>query len=126
MLFRSEEAPDEVHYRKDFHIEVAEGTRIKSVALIRTGLPTHSQSANIRYIKLAFTQDVRKGKLTVTAPAVPAQAIPGDYMLFVVDKNGVPSMAKHVRVPIMRNDDERHEDENHEHDRHEDERRAKR
>ena len=47
-------------------------------------------------------------------------------MLFVVDKNGVPSMAKHVRVPVMRNDDERHEDENHEHDRHEDERRAKR
>ena len=121
-----EEAPDEVKYGKDFHIEVEKGTRIKTVALIRTGLPTHSQSANIRYIKLAFEQDARKGELTVHAPVVPAQAIPGDYMLFVVDKNGVPSMAKHVRVPVMRNDDERHEDENHEHDRHEDERRAKR
>jgi len=108
-----EEAPDEVKYGKDFHIEVEKGTRIKTVALIRTGLPTHSQSANIRYIKLAFEQDARKGELTVHAPVVPAQAIPGDYMLFVVDKAGVPSVGKQVRLEPETHGDRRvfeHED----------------
>ncbi len=104
-------APDEIRYGKAFKINVAEGTSIKSVAIVRTGLPTHSQYANIRYIKLAFTpNDPQEGpsgtnRLTVHAPAVPAQAVPGDYMLFVIDENGVPSVAKHLRVRALRKDD---------------------
>jgi hypothetical protein len=100
-------APDKIRYGRTFEIEVAEGTPIKSVAIVRTGLPTHSQYANIRYIKLAFIpNDPQEGpsgtdRLTVHAPAVPAQAVPGDYMLFVIDENGIPSVAKHVRVPVF-------------------------
>ena len=30
------------------------------------------------------------------APNLPAQAVPGIYMLFVVDKNGVPSVGRRV------------------------------
>jgi len=35
-------------------------------------------------------------KLRVTAPKVPVQAVPGIYMLFVVDRNGVPSSGHKV------------------------------
>ncbi len=31
-------------------------------------------------------------------PRLPAQAIPGVYMLFLVDKNGVPSIGRHIRL----------------------------
>ena len=31
-------------------------------------------------------------------PRLPAQAIPGVYMRFVVDKNGVPSIGRQVRL----------------------------
>ena len=36
----------------------------------------------------------------MTAPIKPVQAKPGDYMLFIVNDKGVPSMAKHVRLGV--------------------------
>ena len=38
------------------------------------------------------------GALTVTAPLNANLAPPGHYMLFIVNANGVPSVAKIVRV----------------------------
>jgi hypothetical protein len=51
-------------------------------------------------VKLAFRAkgDASKGELRVTAPTLPAQAVPGVYMLYVVDKSGVPSVGKQVRI----------------------------
>ena len=40
----------------------------------------------------------RNGKLRVVAPTSPAQTVPGVYMLYVLDKNGVPSIARQVRI----------------------------
>ena len=73
---------------------------IESAVIIRTGPITHNWAWGNRYVKLAF--DTKKGgeKLRVHAPTVPAQAIAGDYMLFVVDEKGVPSEAKHVRLRL--------------------------
>jgi hypothetical protein len=34
----------------------------------------------------------------VVAPNLPAQAVPGIYMLFVVDANGVPSVGHRVDI----------------------------
>jgi hypothetical protein len=34
----------------------------------------------------------------VVAPKLPAQAVPGIYILFVLDKNGVPSDGVQVRL----------------------------
>jgi hypothetical protein len=49
-------------------------------------------------VKLAFDPkgDPSKGELRVYMPQLPSQAIPGIYMLFVVNKQGVPSMARRV------------------------------
>jgi hypothetical protein len=68
--------------------------------LLRSDHNTHSLTAGDRYVSLSFRQkgDARKGELRVVAPKLPAQAVPGVYILFVVDKNGVPSVGKQVRI----------------------------
>ena len=47
-----------------------------------------------------MTERIAKAKLKVIEPRRPAQAIPGIYMLFVVDKAGVPSVTKQVRLAV--------------------------
>ena len=45
------------------------------------------------------------GKVTVPAPANANLAPPGDYMLFIVDGNGVPSIGSFIRIPSTRRHD---------------------
>ena len=95
------DAPREVQYRGSFDIKVTgPASGIRTVALLRSDHNTHSLTAGDRYVKLAFRPkgDASRGELRVTAPKLPAQAVPGVYMLFVVDANGVPSMGKQVRI----------------------------
>jgi hypothetical protein len=91
------DSPTEISYRGHFNIKVA-GTLddISSVAILRSDHNTHSLTAGDRYVKLAFQHkgDKRDGELRVVSPKLPAQATPGIYMLFVVDRNGVPSTGK--------------------------------
>ena len=49
-----------------------------------------------RYVPLSFTAGT--GGLTATAPANANIAPPGVYMLFIIDANGVPSVAKMVTL----------------------------
>jgi hypothetical protein len=39
-----------------------------------------------------------QGAFSVRAPETPGQAVPGVYMLFVVDRDGVPSLGKQLRL----------------------------
>jgi hypothetical protein len=92
-------APKQISYRGHFDIEVAGDVReIESVALLRSDHNTHSLTTGDRYVKLAFRPkgDDGDGELRIRAPKLPAQAVPGIYMLFVVDRNGVPSAARRV------------------------------
>ena len=94
-------APREIDYRGHFDVKVAGSPDdIASVALLRSDHNTHSLTAGDRYVKLAFQRkgDPRKGELRVVAPKLPAQAVPGVYMLFVLDRNGVPSAGRQVRL----------------------------
>ena len=95
------DAPREIQYRGSFDIKVGSpATGIRSVALLRSDHNTHSLTAGDRYVKLAFRPkgDASRGELRVTSPKMPAQAIPGVYLLYVVDSNGVPSVGKQVRI----------------------------
>jgi hypothetical protein len=104
------ESPEEISYGGKFDIEVAgPPDQIASVALLRSDHNTHSLTAGDRYVKLAFQPkgaerkseqrgDDRDGELRVVSPKVPAQATPGIYMLFVVDRNGVPSMGRRLDI----------------------------
>ena len=74
--------------------------RIGSVALVMPSPQTHKWDWGNRYVELAFDQG-KDGRLTVVAPAAPGLALPGYYMLFVLNHAGVPSKAKlvHFSVP---------------------------
>jgi hypothetical protein len=88
--------PDSLDYGDDFVIGIGTDQHIDSVVLIRTDFVTHTLNTGNRYVKLAHEQ--ADASLSVRAPQTAVQALPGDYMLFIVDDHGVPSRAKHVRV----------------------------
>jgi hypothetical protein len=109
-------APKRISYRGHFEVEVEGDPReIASVVLLRSDHNTHSLTTGDRYVKLAFRarRDDDDGELRVTAPRLPAQAVPGIYMLFVVDRNGVPSAGRRVDLkPQTRGRDEEDRDDN--------------
>jgi hypothetical protein len=96
-------APDEISYRGQFDVKV-EGSadQVKSVSIIRTDFDTHSLESGEKYVKLAFRVKGKAsdGVLRIDSPELPAQAVQGHYMLFVIDNAGVPSVAKHVRLKL--------------------------
>jgi hypothetical protein len=85
-----------VTYNGPFAISTPNAASIRKVDLVRVGAVTHSVNMEQRYVPLSFTAGT--GTLNATAPANPNVAPPGVYMLFVTDANGVPSVARMVRV----------------------------
>jgi galactose oxidase len=61
---------------------------------------THTLNTDNRVVFLNFRKVSIFGfhVLLIDAPFRGAQAIPGDYMLFVVNEHGTPAVAKHVRL----------------------------
>jgi galactose oxidase len=93
------QSPEAISYGGHFDITVAgDPRRIASLVLLRSDHNTHSLTTGDRYVKLAFRQKgaAVNGELRVRAPKLPAQAVPGVYMLFVVDGAGIPSTAKRL------------------------------
>ena len=89
-------APSQVNLDQPFTVSSPDADRITKVGLIRLGAPTHSQDQGQRYLPLSFA---RSGDgLTINAPPNAAEAPPGYYMLFLVDSDGVPSVAPIVHV----------------------------
>jgi hypothetical protein len=90
------QAPAQIHYGQSFTVATADGASIANAVLIRTGAVTHFFDQNTRYVPVSFQQVT--GGLSLTAPANGNQAPPGFYMLFLVNSNGVPSVAPIVQV----------------------------
>jgi hypothetical protein len=88
-------APSVLQYGQAFTVQTPDAARIASVSLIRFGAVTHNFNMGQRFIPLTFTAGT--SSLTVTAPVDGNLATPGYYMLFLVDTNGVPSVASIVR-----------------------------
>ena len=91
-------APDEMTYNAPFSVSTPDADSIRKVALVRLGAVTHSVNMDQRYVPLSFTDD--GDTVDVTAPANANLAPPGVYMLFVIDEDGVPSVARMVRVGL--------------------------
>jgi hypothetical protein len=89
-------APATVGYGETFWVSTAEAAGITKVTWIRLGSVTHAFDQSQRFNALALTQGA--GGLSVTAPASGTLSPPGHYMLFVVDGNGVPSVARIVQI----------------------------
>lgn len=69
---------------------------IAKAELIRPAAVTHSSDPNQRFVDLPLSVDGNNVDLNVTSN--PNLAPPGWYMLFAVDANGVPSVAKWVHL----------------------------
>jgi hypothetical protein len=89
-------APADVSYGEALQIETPEAETIDEVALIRPTSTTHCLNTDQRYVGLPIEA---RGLTTLTArvPANPNLAPPGYYMLFIL-RDGVPSVARFVRV----------------------------
>jgi hypothetical protein len=87
-------APTELQYNTTFNVVTPNAADIVKVSLIRTGAVTHFFDQNERYLPLTFQQS--GGSLIVDAPPNANQAPPGYYMLFLVNRAGVPSIAPFV------------------------------
>jgi hypothetical protein len=90
-------APSTIQYGNSFAVATPDVARIASVSLIALSAVTHAFNENQRFVPLAFEQ--ASGSLNVHAPANGNLAPPGPYMLFIVDTNGVPSVAAMTRLP---------------------------
>ena len=89
-------APATANYGDSFDVMTPNPAQIAKVSLIRSASVTHAFDMNQRFQFLSFTQGA--GKVTVQAPATANLAPPGDYLLFLVDTDGVPSVGRFVRV----------------------------
>jgi fibronectin type 3 domain-containing protein len=90
-------SPSVVQYGSSFQVSTPDASSITSVSLIRTAAVTHSFDQSTRRVSLPFTAS--NGTLNVQAPVNGAAAPPGNYMLFIVNSSGVPSVASWVHLP---------------------------
>lgn len=89
-------APETVAYSQPFFLATSDAPRIVRATLVRLGSVTHAFDQNQRFLELAFQRAA--GGLTVTAPASGRLAPPGHYLLFILTGNGVPSVARILRI----------------------------
>lgn len=91
-------APGQISYGGRFELRIAgRANEVGSVVLLRSDHNTHSLTTGDRYVKLGFTgKGSAAGDLQVTTPKHQGQAVPGVYMLFVVNERGVPSVGHRI------------------------------
>jgi hypothetical protein len=89
--------PSNLTYNTLFDIETPIPDNIASVALIRSSSVTHSLNTDQRYVGLEIVSS-SYNKLKLKSPPDGKIAPPGYYMLFVLDRNETPSIAKFVHI----------------------------
>ena len=88
-------APASASYGQSFQV-LTNRNAMAGAVLVAPAATTHGNDMHQRVIKLQ-TQQLSNG-LNVTVPASSALVPPGHYMLFVMDSDGIPSVAKFVRI----------------------------
>ncbi|WP_405676827.1 discoidin domain-containing protein [Streptomyces sp. NBC_00868] len=78
-------------------LTVSTQSPVASVVLMRAAAATHSTDNDQRRIPLVSTA-TGTGAYTVTVPADTGVVLPGNYMLFALDAQGVPSIAQFVTI----------------------------
>lgn len=89
-------APGSLPYGGTAQIGTPDAGRVTAVALVRLPAVTHAFDQNQRFVPLTFVRSA--GGLRVDTPLSGAIAPPGHYMLFLVDGDGIPSVATIIRV----------------------------
>jgi hypothetical protein len=77
-------------------VTTPDAANISDVTLVALSSVTHARNMNQRFNRLSFTQGM--GGLNVTLPSSANSCPPGPYMLFILNSNGVPSVAQIINV----------------------------
>lgn len=85
-----------VSYGRTLAVKTPYAAQVTEVRWIRLGSVTHAFDANQRASSLSFTRGL--GQIRVTVPANGRLAPPGHYLLFILNRNRVPSAGTIVRV----------------------------
>ena len=88
--------PATATYGSSITVSTPDAGSIGSVNLVDLGASTHQTDGDQRFVPLSFTQS--QGSLTVQMPASGSWAPPGNYMLFIVNSRGVPSVASIINI----------------------------
>jgi hypothetical protein len=89
-------SPASASYAQIIQLVTPDAASIVRITLLGIGADTHAINMNQRITILSFTK--APGVLNVTMPAQANLAPPGYYMLFILNKKGVPSVAKIISV----------------------------
>lgn len=92
-------APSEVALNTNFFITTPDAASISKVTMIRLGSVTHAINQNQRMTQLVFR--AQSGGLEVQFPGGANLTPSGHYMLFLVNSNGVPSVASIVKISFQ-------------------------
>jgi len=90
-------APTLVSYGQAFAVQTPDAARIVKATFIRLSSVTHAfnQNQRLNYLPVSAGD---ASSIMLTAPSSANLAPPGDYMLFLIDSSGVPSVATIVRI----------------------------
>jgi len=89
-------APASVGYGQQFSVTTPNAAQVTQVRWIKLGAVTHAFDAGQRANTLTFTATA--SGVDVTAPARAELAPPGYYLLFILNRNGVPSKGQVIKV----------------------------
>jgi galactose oxidase len=85
-----------VAYGESFFVTTPNAAQITEARWIRLGSVTHAFDANQRANTLVLKR--LTGKVRVTTPTTSRRAPPGHYLLFLLNRNGVPSVGRIIRI----------------------------
>ncbi|MBW5485510.1 galactose oxidase early set domain-containing protein, partial [Streptomyces bambusae] len=86
-----------VRHGTGFSVTTSTPDQVRRAVLLAPTTVTHAVNTSQRHLDLLLT-GIRGDTLTLVAPATPADAPPGYYMLFLLNDKGVPSTAKWVKL----------------------------
>jgi galactose oxidase len=87
----------EIGYGEKFTVYLKSAKAIKMLSLLSPASTTHAFDMSQRRLELKFVK-ASANTLTVTAPANVNLALRGNYMLFAVDADGIPSSAQWLKL----------------------------
>ena len=88
--------PSTLSYGQQFSLDTPDAGRIRSATMVRMGSVTHNLDMDQRFMNLTMTAG--SGSVQLQSPSNANVAPPGMYMVFLLDDNGVPSVAHTVKV----------------------------
>jgi hypothetical protein len=89
-------APASVGYGDTFTLTTPNAAQVTDVRWIHIGTVTHAFDFGQRANTLSFTRTATG--VSVTAPAFPKDATRGHYLVFILNRNGVPSKGKIIKL----------------------------